>query len=76
MVAQQVTPDPLKRMLEHLNIDIERAFRLMPEQMEDAMQKCLTCEMFLSCDDDVESRYFICANRDLLDRLEDLQDEK
>ena len=75
MVAQQVMPDSLKRMLEHLNIDIERAFRLMPEQMEDAMQKCLTCEMFLSCDDDVESRYFICANRDLLDRLEDLRDE-
>ncbi len=76
MVAQQVMPDPLKRMLEHLNIDIERAFRLMPEQMEDAMQKCLRCKRFLSCDDDVEGRYFICANRDLLDRLEDLQDEK
>ncbi len=76
MVAQQVMPDPLKRMLEHLNINIERAFRLMPEQMEDAMQKCLTCEKYLSCDDDVESHYFICANRDILDRLEDLQDKK
>lgn len=76
MVAQQVMPNPLKRMFEHLNIDIKRAFRLMPEQMEDAVQKCLACEMFLSCDDDVESRYFICANRGLLDRLEDLQDQK
>lgn len=76
MVAQQVMPDPLKRMLEHLNIDIERAFRLMPEQMEDAMLKCLTCKLFLSCEDDAESRYFICANRDLLDRLEDLREEK
>ena len=76
MVAQHVMPDPLKRMVEHLNIDIKRGFRLMPEQMEDAMQKCLACELFLSCDDDVESRYFICANRDLLDRLEDLQDQK
>ncbi len=76
MVVQQVIPDPLKRMLEHLNIDIERAFRLIPEQMEDAMKRCLTCEKFLSCDDDVESRYFICTNRDLLDRLENLRNEK
>ena len=72
MDAEYVMPYPLMRMLEHLNIDIERSFELMPEKMEDAMLTCRRCEMFLTCDELVESRYFICPNRDLLDQLEDL----
>ncbi len=72
MIAEYVMPYPLMRMLEHLNIDIERSFELMPEKMEDAMLTCRRCEMFVTCDELVESRYFICPIRDLLDQLEDL----
>jgi len=63
-------PCALERMLEHLNLDIEKSFRLMPETMEDAMLKCQRCEVVHICEDDVESRYFTCPNRNLLDQLE------
>lgn len=72
MVAEYVMTYPLMRMLEHLNIDIERSFELMPEKMEDAIVKCRRCQMFVTCDELTESRYFMCPNRDLLDQLEDL----
>ncbi len=70
MVAQLAIPCALEKMLEHVSLDIGRCFELMPEAMEDAMATCRACEMSPSCDEDVESRYFICPNRNLLDRLE------
>ncbi len=75
MAAQYAMPYPLERMLEHLDIDIERSFELRPEKMANAIIVCRQCKMFHTCDYDVESRYFICPNRDLLDQLEDLLDE-
>jgi len=73
MVAQVAMPYPLEKMLGHLNLDIERSFESMPEMMESAMVRCRQCEMFCACDEDVESRYFACPNRDFLDWLERLQ---
>ena len=70
MDAQLAMPYPLEKMLEHLNLDVGRSFDLMPEKMEDAMVRCRMCENFCSCDEDVESRYFLCPNRDILDWLE------
>jgi len=76
MVAQMAMPTPMRQMLGYLNINIERGFETMPEKMEDGMLTCMTCEMFHTCDYDVESRYFVCPNRDLFDRLEDLQEAR
>ncbi len=73
MVAQLAMPYQLEKMLGHLNLNIERGFESMPEMMEDAMVRCRKCEMFCTCDEDVESRYFVCPNRNLLDRLERIQ---
>ncbi len=73
MSAQLATPRALRRMLEHLNLNIEKSFRLMPDTMEDAMLTCLKCKGVDICEDDVESRYFTCPNRNLLDQLERLQ---
>ena len=73
MVAQLAMPYPMERMLEYLNLDIERSFGAIPEVLEDAMVRCRMCEMFCSCDEDVESRYFVCPNRNLLDRIERIQ---
>ena len=64
------------RMLEHLEIDSEIGFALMPEKMADAVVRCRTCKHFHTCDYDVESRYFRCRNRDLFDHLEDLQNDQ
>jgi hypothetical protein len=73
MVAQLAMPYPMERMLGHLNLDIERGFESMPEMMIDAMARCRRCELFCTCDEFVESRYFVCPNRDILDRLERIQ---
>ena len=73
MLAQLAMPCPLERMFEHLSLDIEHGFRLMPETMEDAITKCRACDSFYICEDDAESRYFTCPNRDLLDHLDRLQ---
>ncbi len=73
MVAQLTIPCALEKMLEHVSLDIERCFELMPEAMEDAMTTCQMCRKSPSCDENVESRYFVCPNRDLLDRLERIQ---
>lgn len=73
MVAQLAMPYPLKRMFGHLKLDIERSFKLMPEKMEDAIQSCLMCKLFHTCDYDSESRYLLFPNRDVFDQLEDLQ---
>ena len=73
MVAQLAMPYPMEKMLAHLNLDIERSFEMVPEEMEDAMTKCRTCKAFHLCDEDMESRYFVCPNRNLLDRLERIQ---
>ncbi len=71
MTAQLTMPYPLQQMLGHLDLDVDRCFRAMPQDMEDAMQKCYMCPYFRICDYDSESRYFLCPNRDLLDCLED-----
>jgi hypothetical protein len=73
MSAQLAMPCALEKMLEHMNLNIEKSFRLMPDRIEDAMLKCLRCEAVHICEDDVESRYFTCPNRNLLDQLERLQ---
>lgn len=73
MSAQLTMPCALEKMFEHLSLDIEKGFRVLPEMMEDAMSKCQRCEAVHFCDDDVESRYFTCPNRNLLDHLERLQ---
>ncbi len=70
MIAQPVMPDPLKRMLKHLDIDIQQGFESMPEGMEEAMLSCRRCKFFDTCDYDTESRYFLCPNRDIFDQLE------
>ncbi len=76
MDAQLTMPYPLEKMLGHLNLNAGRSFESMPEKMEDAMVKCRKCEKFCTCDESPESRYFLCPNRNLLDRLESLQGKK
>ena len=73
MAARLAMPYPLKKMLEHLDLDIARAFQTSPVLMDEAMVGCRMCKMFDSCDYDVESRYFLCPNRDHFDQLERLQ---
>ena len=70
MNAQLVMPAPLKRMLKHLNIDVQQGFESMPDEMEEAMLSCQRCKFFDNCDYDSESRYFLCPNRDVFDQLE------
>lgn len=72
MTLQSTMPYPLGCMLEYLDIDIERSIKLMPEEMQAATERCRQCDKFLACDFNVESRYFLCPNRGLLDRLEDM----
>jgi hypothetical protein len=72
MTEQSMMRYPLGRMLDYLDIDIERSIRLMPEEMQAAIEKCRRCDKFNACDFNVESRYFLCPNRELLDRLEDI----
>ncbi len=72
MTPQSTMPYPLSCMLEHLDINTERSIRLMPEEMRAAAEKCRQCDKFHTCDFNVESRYFLCPNRELLDRLEEL----
>jgi hypothetical protein len=73
MVDQIPLPYPLEKMFEHLDLDIEWSFELLPTLMRDAVVDCQNCRMFQACDYDVESRYFLCPNRNLLDQLEQLQ---
>ncbi|MDP6260213.1 MAG: hypothetical protein QGH63_14125 [Rhodospirillales bacterium] len=72
MVNLNEMPYPMKRMLDYLEIDVARGFELMPEKMEAAMQQCVLCNMFHTCDYQVESRYLICPNRIVYDQFEDL----
>jgi hypothetical protein len=62
-------------MFEYLELDLETGFRLSATEMRAAMRTCRACGMFHTCDYQVESRYFICPNREFLDRLEDHQDQ-
>ncbi len=73
MAAQIKMPYPLEKMFEHLELDIEWSLELRPTMMEEAMVKCQMCKMFHTCDYNVESRYFMCPNRNILDDLERLQ---
>ena len=73
MAAQLAMPAPMKQMLDYLNIDTERACEAMPEDMEDAIQICLTCKANLFCEEDMESLYFRCPNRGFLDMVAKLQ---
>ncbi|MHA1559893.1 MAG: hypothetical protein ACTSWI_04385 [Alphaproteobacteria bacterium] len=73
MTTRRAMPYPLKKMLEHLDLNIARGFRTAPALMEGAVVACRMCEMFDNCDYDVESRYFLCPNRDRFDQLERLQ---
>ncbi len=73
MDAQLAMPYPMEKMLGHLNLDVGRSFELMPVMMEDAMVTCRMCERFSTCDENVESLYFVCPNRNLFDQLERIQ---
>ena len=73
MAAQWAMPYSLERMFEHLDLDIARGFQTAPVLMEEAMTACRMCKYFDNCDYDVESRYFLCPNRDLFDQLEQQQ---
>ncbi len=72
MTMQSAMPYPLHRMFEYLEIDIERSIELMPGEMQAANESCRQCDKFRACDFDVESRYFRCPNRNLLDQLEEM----
>lgn len=72
MTLRSAMPYPLHRMFEYLDIDIERSSKLMPEEMREATERCRRCDKFRACDFDVESRYFRCPNRKLLDQLEEM----
>lgn len=72
MTTQQAIPLPMSCMLAHLEIDVAQSLRKLPKEMADGIRTCLGCGLFYRCDFDVESRYFQCPNRDLLDQLEDL----
>jgi len=71
MDTQHTVPLPLRRMFEHLDVNIEHSFQRMPNQMKNAMHTCEVCDKFCRCDYDTESRYFRCPNRDFLDILEE-----
>ena len=73
MAAKLAMPYPLEKMFEHLDLDIARGFQMSPVLMEEAMVACRICKMFDNCDYKVESRYFLCPNRDRFDQLERLQ---
>ena len=73
MAAQWAMPYPMQKMFEHLDLDMARGFQTVPVLMEEAMAACRMCKMFDNCDYNVESRYFLCPNRGLLDQLERLQ---
>ncbi len=72
MTVRSAMPYPLCCMFEHLDIDIERSIKLMPEEMRAANKTCRQCNKFLACDFNVESRYFQCPNRIFLDQLEEM----
>jgi len=73
MAGKFAMPYPLEKMFEHLDLDIARAFRTSPVLMKEATVTCRMCKMFNKCDYEVESRYFLCPNRDAFDQLERLQ---
>ncbi len=73
MAAQWAMPYPLEKMFEHLDLDIARGFQTVPVLMEEAMAVCQMCKWLNNCDYNVESRYFLCPNRDVFDQLELLQ---
>ncbi len=75
MAAKWAMPYPLEKMFEHLELDIARGFQTMPVLMEETKAACQMCKWFKNCDYDVESRYFLCPNRDFFDQLERLQDK-
>lgn len=73
MAAKLAMPYPLEKMFEHLDLDIGHGVQTSPALMEEATVACRMCKMFDNCDYDVESRYFLCPNRDRFDQLERLQ---
>lgn len=73
MATPITIPEPLVKMFEHLELDIERGLELLPANMADAITNCRVCNAAQTCDYDVESRYFRCPNRELLDNLEYLE---
>jgi hypothetical protein len=72
MAMELTMPRPLGCMLEYLDIDIERSIKLMPNEMQAATERCRQCDKYNACDFNVESRYFLCPNRGLLDQLEEM----
>lgn len=75
MAFHRVLHTPLRRRLEHFHLEIEHGFQLVPEQLEDALVRCRMCRLFHTCGDDLVSRYLICPNRGVRDRLNDLLGE-
>ena len=73
MAVKSAMPYPLKKMFEHLDLDIALGFQTSPMLMDEATDACQKCKNFDTCDYDAESRYFLCPNRDFFDQLERLQ---
>ncbi len=69
MAKQKDIPLPMRKMLQRLDLDIEQSFEMMPKEMEEAMYGCLMCEVFQSCDYNLEGNYYVCPNRDFFERL-------
>ncbi len=59
----------MREMLQHLDLDIEKSFEMMPKEMEEVMCECLMCEVFQSCDYNLEGDYYVCPNRNFFERL-------
>jgi len=60
----------MEKMLELLGIDVARSFEVMPQQMRAAARACILCDVFPSCDYDIENNYFcVCANREFFRKL-------
>ncbi len=69
MAKQKEIPPPIRKMLQRLDFDIEQNIEMMPKEMEEAMHGCLMCEVFQSCDYNLEGNYYVCPNRDFFERL-------
>ena len=62
-------PPPMRKRLKHLNLDIEKSLELMSQEKGKDVCECLMCEVFLSCDYNLEGNYYVCPNRDFFERL-------
>ncbi len=46
-----------------------KSIEMMPKEIEKALCECLMCEVFLSCDYNLDGKYYVCPNRDFIERV-------